>query len=148
MSIILIGFILKKPLWGILFLTFFMPIRIFASGYHAKTYFRCFICTNMVYLISCMLSVFFTHHLHVGIIIFFLSAFYILFNAPMDDEKHRLGEKKKHLNKIRTVKCLLIEILILLLSYRLKIYSVLSIATSTTFLVAAMMFIKKIKEVK
>ena len=40
---LVIGLIFRMPLESILFLTFYMPLRSFAGGYHAKTAVRCYI---------------------------------------------------------------------------------------------------------
>ena len=55
-SILLISIFLRDVLSACLFLGIFFFLRLFAGGYHAPTYARCFILTNSVYLMVYLVS--------------------------------------------------------------------------------------------
>ena len=55
-SIILLGILFGNPASAFLFLGVFFFLRLFSGGYHAPTYTRCFLLTNVVYLVVYALS--------------------------------------------------------------------------------------------
>ena len=56
LSIIILSIFLNAIYSSFVFLLVFIGIRLFAGGYHAKTYSHCFLLTNFVYLLSFLLS--------------------------------------------------------------------------------------------
>lgn len=48
-SILLLSFFINIT-YGILFLLFFFPIRLFCGGFHASSYIKCFLCTNTIFI--------------------------------------------------------------------------------------------------
>ena len=56
-SILLLSFFINIT-YGILFLLFFFPIRLFCGGFHASSYIKCFLCTNTIFIMTlfCSLS--------------------------------------------------------------------------------------------
>lgn len=50
-SIITVSTILSNAASGFVFLVTFVPLRLFTGGYHATTYNRCFILSNLTYLL-------------------------------------------------------------------------------------------------
>lgn len=55
-SIIIAGCIMGYIQQAIIFIMCFFPIRIFAGGYHAKSYRNCFLLTNFIAFASVILS--------------------------------------------------------------------------------------------
>ena len=56
---LLTGIILDMFLESVLFLICFIPLRIFAGGYHAKTQFRCYVMSTVTTVILLYLIAFF-----------------------------------------------------------------------------------------
>lgn len=82
-SILLLSFFINIT-YGILFLLFFFPIRLFCGGFHASSYIKCFLCTNTIFIMTlfCSLSlVDCNKYILVGICCYFF--YYILTNAPI-----------------------------------------------------------------
>lgn len=51
-SFIFVGYMCGKLYDAIMFLVFFMPLRLYIGGYHCKTPQKCFIVSNLVFLLS------------------------------------------------------------------------------------------------
>ena len=49
-SILIVSGLLHEFKLGVIFLLVFAPLRVFTGGYHAVTYFRCFLISNISYL--------------------------------------------------------------------------------------------------
>lgn len=43
---------LDNVLFGLIFILYFYPIRLFCGGYHCKTYKNCFLLTNLIFILS------------------------------------------------------------------------------------------------
>lgn len=99
-----IGIILNMFLESILFLICFIPLRIFAGGYHAKTQLRCYIMSTITTVFILNLIALF--HDLVGIIgiVCYITALCIIWklapvpdkNKPLDWEEETAYRKKVH----------------------------------------------------
>ncbi len=99
LTIIVSSFLFYNWYEAFTFLLFFIPIRLFAGGYHASTYHGCFLCSNCCFH-SVMLFERFTtiHNTYVAFIIFIGSCIYILINCPIIHPNNILSDiycKKK-----------------------------------------------------
>ena len=95
LSIIILSIFLNAIYSSFVFLLVFIGIRLFAGGYHAKTYSHCFLLTNFVYLLSFLLSEYVIISLHrpIKTILLFISAAVILVLAPIRHKNHPLSEQ-------------------------------------------------------
>lgn len=50
-SILLISCLLSRFTSGLVFISVFVPLRLFTGGFHAATYTRCFVISNISYLL-------------------------------------------------------------------------------------------------
>lgn len=148
LSMIFISIITENFVNGILFLLVFMPLRMTANGYHAKTFFKCFILTNSIFILyiymigrySAMLI------MPISIVIFIISVIYIYLKAPVEHPNHILKEIKRKQNRwyahiILGIDCLAI-FLMYITGWRKAAYSL----YISIVLVAGMMIIKNQKE--
>lgn len=95
---ILFGYIVES----IVFLFFFIPIRQFTGGFHAKTYFRCNLILSISY-IAVLIVYYLTNTIltsHISILITFSSALIILFRCPIEHKNKPITQKKKKTHKI------------------------------------------------
>lgn len=96
-SVLLISFILRIPLVGIGFLAIFIPLRMYAGGYHANTYLTCNILFVFVFLLSIFL---YLNCIALDMIeysfVFLIIAFIIIsFRAPVENSNKTISYKKK-----------------------------------------------------
>lgn len=89
---------------ALIFLLFFMPIRIFSGGYHASSYRNCFILTNTIAILCANIGFFLAKKSglilqSVCILFTFISILYIWINAPIESLKHSLNPTQKKRNR-------------------------------------------------
>lgn len=100
-SIILLSLLFQAPYSSFSFLGIFFFLRLFAGGYHAPTYLKCFILTNVVYLLTYALA-YFVIFFNVSFLlplIATMSGIIIFLLAPIKSKKHPLSEKRYKRNK-------------------------------------------------
>lgn len=118
LTIIVSSFLFYNWYEAFTFLLFFIPIRLFAGGYHASTYHGCFLCSNCCFH-SVMLFERFTtiHNTYVAFIIFIGSCIYILINCPIIHPNNILSDiyckkNKKHMYQTLSIEFIFIIFLL------------------------------------
>lgn len=148
-SILLISILLRDVLSACLFLGIFFFLRLFAGGYHAPTYARCFILTNSVYLMVYLVSrVFIAFQSTIpAIVLTLLSGLIIFAFSPIRNKKHPISEMVYRKNRdiariLVTLEALVLTSLILLrCDFTYTSVPIVSLAA-----VAVMMIISKFQE--
>lgn len=118
-SIIILGTVLGNISSALLFLSVFFFLRLFTGGYHAPTYARCFLLTNIVYLA--------VYGLSQGLVYFRLFAFLpvialascvtIILLAPIQNKNHPMSETTYAKNRKVAIGLATLETLLLLVLY-------------------------------
>ena len=130
-------------------LVIFFFLRLFAGGYHAPTYARCFILTNSVYLMVYLVSrVFIAFQSTIpAIVLTLLSGLIIFAFSPIRNKKHPISEMVYRKNRdiariLVTLEALVLTSLILLrCDFTYTSVPIVSLAA-----VAVMMIISKFQE--
>lgn len=103
--VINLALLTKTFLFGLLFISAFLPLRIFAGGYHASTHLRCMITLIITYLIFVVLIRLFPVNLIkvtcFGMLI--LSQLIIFLFAPSEDKNNPLNQNKKSQLRLRSI---------------------------------------------
>ncbi len=111
-SVIFIGLIFNMLFEAILFTLTYIPIRIYAGGYHAKTQLRCYI-----FSVIMMIVVLFILKLNVNIFLISILAItgslVILMLAPVEDKNKPLDDIEIKVYRNRTIRNLIIILIIL-----------------------------------
>lgn len=149
LSMIIIGLTLNMLFEAILFTITYIPIRIYAGGYHLKTQLRCYI-FSVLMLISVLLIL--KIKIIISIIpitiITILSSFIIILLSPIEDKNKPLDEIEIKVYRKRAIRNLIIEVLILSILFSLNKAN-LSFCISISLLYNAIMLILgKIKNFK
>ena len=130
-----------------IFLLYFIPIRITAGGYHAKSYSRCFILTNFIAIMCIVISNCLWEVKSVSLEIFLMTGFivackYIWDNAPIIPEKYREKTNRYDVNRRYAHYIIMLEIIfaifLMICHYRFAF-----IAIITNYLFAIMIKIAK-----
>ncbi|MFG6369198.1 MAG: accessory gene regulator B family protein [Lachnospiraceae bacterium] len=141
-SIIVISAILSSPISGLVFLITFVPLRLFTGGYHADTYSRCFILSNLTYLLILIIknllwACIITRYWYCLLLISYI---FIMLKAPVINPAQPINPYKKIRSKKITKIILCFETLwIFLLSYSRK--ELFCMAVLSICLIAFFMFI-------
>ncbi len=97
-----IGIILNMFLEIVLYLIFFLPLRIFAGGYHAKTQLRCYIMSTVTNVFILLGIGFLQHNKSIWELLYFIISFCVVWrlvpvadaNKPLLPEEHLKYQKK------------------------------------------------------
>lgn len=121
---LLIVFLIASLLCGAMinfwaYLIFFLPIRIFSGGYHAKSSESCFVLSTIMYGLSIAITVFFTllYQNWKWIIAGVISILVILVLSPMVNENNPLTESQQKRNRIIVCILLAADLVVFILSY-------------------------------
>ena len=140
-SIFMFGWFGRRVFQTFLFLLYFTLIRIFAGGYHAKTYGGCFLATNAAYLLEWLLAGVTAPYLIVQWCILLVSVIYIWNKAPVKNPHRELSEEKREKNRRRARICLTVCILSMLALQAAGFRGFMPEIASTTAVVAMMILI-------
>lgn len=142
-SILLVSVLLSDAKSGILFVSIFVPLRLFTGGYHAATYSKCFIISNFSYLVILFLKNIFWNRLPLSlwILILVCTGNYITRNAPVINVHQPIDKYKQLHNKKITKYILLIDcaLIVYLLTNQkeLMCMAILSICLIAAFMLIA-----------
>lgn len=104
------GIILHMFLESVLFLICFIPLRIFAGGYHAKTQLRCYIMSTITTAVLLCLIGFLQRKMGVQTIALYIIAACVIWKlAPVQDKNKPLDldEQKKYRKRVHSLLMLL-----------------------------------------
>jgi len=136
-----------------IFLLFFMPIRMAAGGYHAKSYGACFVLTNCIALL-CVFASKWLWHVNESWVAFslwlalFFSFVYIWKKAPINLGKHstdtsRILKNRKYAHFIIIIELILTVVMQTIVNSYIPYTSIIA-----TCAVALMIYVAKREEVK
>lgn len=148
LSIVVISGLSHHLMDGLIFLLIFIGIRLFSGGFHASTYFRCFILSNFTYLaaffLSCLLI---KAHPAYGFLMIALSDLTILAYSPIRNENHPLSDRTYKKNKTIARALTLFDSGAIILCYAFtQNHTFLSISSASLFAVASLILFAKIKK--
>ena len=122
LTTLLIGFVFNKTTETIIFLASYIPLRIYAGGYHARTQMGCYI-FSIVMIISVLLAIEFIPWTNfICIIISMVSALIIFFLSPVEDTNKPLdaAEVKVYGKKAKVILGLELGVLVLMMTFGMK----------------------------
>lgn len=135
-TVTVLGIVFHRFWNMVVFMSAFIPIRIYAGGFHAKTSLRCYI-YSIIFLVAVLLAMRFVDFTNlIYCLLYCFSSIIILWLAPIEDINKPLDKIEKITYKKRTIILWLIETIIIFASYFLGwnmvfeccIYSLFSIA--------------------
>lgn len=122
LSILLISLFTGNIAYGILYLVVFMLLRITANGFHARTYGRCFLLTNGLFLLYLGVVNFYPRivPLFLDRLLLLFCFIYIWIKAPVEHPNHKLSLKNKKKNQLaaRIIICIDVLFIIILVNGR------------------------------
>ena len=141
LSIILLSLIVGDVKAGVIFLLFFIPLRLFAGGYHADTYGKCFVIGNVSYVIVHVLYKLSYRYLHIEwfLLLGAMCMYYIFLHAPVVNENQPISVEKQKLNRrmvrIFLIMDILVSVCMWLNNQNLLYMVVLSVCLMTVFMI-------------
>ena len=114
LTTIFIGLIFNKMFEVILFMVTYIPIRVYAGGYHARTKLRCYIFSVLMLISVCyILKLDLLKSYLLIVILTIISSGIILYLAPVEDENKPLDEIEIKVYTKRTMRNLIILLIAL-----------------------------------
>lgn len=114
--ILIIGIIVNKISYSIIYLLMFWTVRRFSGGFHAKTYAVCRITFISIYLLIIFVGNTINSHIIPYVITFNIISIVTMFLfAPISHPNKKLTDKEKHINKILALITTLIFIIVSIL---------------------------------
>lgn len=148
-STTILGLIFFNWQFLVAFILYFVPLRLFAGGYHCNTYAACFIVTNLIFIAVCVCSrlVILSGLAYLDVFILIGSVLYIFAYAPAPNPKHPISKKKLKRNRLITREILItLLVLVMLEGIVIKSDVILTVASFSVFAVAILMGIEQIKK--
>jgi accessory gene regulator B len=139
-TFLIIGFLFKMPIETIIFTLGYIPLRIYAGGYHAKTPFRCWCLSNIILAVS-LVIVQNVEKCYIAFGILSLIAIVVLIVfMPVEDLHKPLDQNDRKKYKKRGVAILAIEICISFV-FTLLHHNKISLVLSSVWVLLSVMLI-------
>ena len=107
---LLIGFLMQMLIEAILFTVIYIPVRVYAGGYHASTPQRCWAFSAiMLWIALCIVK--YTPQTYFWVIttLSLIACIVVFLLSPVEDRNKRLDEKEHHVYHIRAIVVMTIE---------------------------------------
>ncbi len=101
-SIQLLSFILFRKLDGMIFILFFVPIRLFSGGFHASTYLKCYFSSLAMFsVIAVAAERLLIQNTVLKISVIILGFVFVYCRAPHINKNHPISERMVQINRKR-----------------------------------------------
>lgn len=153
-SIFCISLLINNPCYALFFFSFFFTLRLFTGGYHTKTYLRCFITTNIVFVSTIILTelALFLEIKQIFPILVIISTAIIWIFSPIKNNNHPCSDETYIRNKTKARFLSAVYSLIFICIYSFTSFDDIAINSAWhLIMVSVMIIIEKIriyKEVK
>lgn len=134
-TVILIGFLTNSFKEAVVFILAFIPLRIFAGGFHFSTPFRCYVFSSCFVAVVLLAMRYFSVPLLIYCLLYCISGIIILAFSPVEDRNKPLDQLEKKVYRKRTIIIFGLENIAILILYFAKLhFAVQSIMVSTIIL--------------
>jgi len=139
-TVIVIGLCSQMLLQVILFMLAYASIRCYAGGYHAKTKFRCYLCSVAMFIVILPLIHIITDRPLISIIVAMMTSTIIFILAPVEHQNKPLRENEKNVYRRRARIFTGSELLIAVIAHLTKVPMV-SAVVAVAFLMLSIMLL-------
>ena len=114
----------KQFLGGILILAAFMPVRVYAGGFHEQTRLKCIVRTSMLYLALLYCLKYSIIAEYVRIIIIIITSVILWKFAPIQSDNNKLDEKQVIIYRRRAIIFWIIECVLVVVGFACRQYCI------------------------
>lgn len=113
-AVIIISVIFSRPLAGLLFLTAFIPLRSTAGGYHATTHLYCLITFSVSFTVLLLASIWLIPYIRPVYLsaVSLANLIMVLILSPVGTSKKPMSDKKRRVNRLRSIVIAILFVLI------------------------------------
>lgn len=135
MSILFFSYILGNMLETIIYVLAFITLRVFAGGYHAKTFSQCYMVSIISYIFfSLGIHIIYYKHIYALSIVVAIFSFFIVYKyAPVVHINHSSAKNMRQLKTISLVICFIELLAIIFLKNHVAHYILYAIASGLLF---------------
>lgn len=149
LTMLLIGFSMKMVIPAILYTLAYIPIRIYAGGYHASTPQRCWAFSAvMLFIVLCIVKYTPEKYFWYLTALSLIAGIVIIFLSPVEDQNKPLDETEHHVYHVRTVVVVLTEMFAVVILYVLQIRSIVTVFEMVWCSLAIMLMLGQLKNRK
>lgn len=131
-TVLIIGFLLQSTKEALVFIVAFVPLRIFAGGFHFSTPTKCYIFSSCFVAAVLLAMRYYSIPLLIYCLLYGMAGIVILVFSPVEDKNKPLDPIEKKVYRKRTIIVFAAESFVLLIFYFAKIqFAVKSIMIST-----------------
>lgn len=120
LGMVVVSFIMRELIPGVVILIAFISIRVYAGGYHAKTLLRCVVMSNILFILTILGYKMLYLPIIVKRLIVLLLGVLILIFSPVENDNRRLSENEKKVFKNRALLFYSISLIIFILIKKLS----------------------------
>ena len=149
-SIISVSMLINKPIYSLFFFLFFFILRLFCGGYHASTYLKCFVTTNLVFISTIILTelIIFLQIQWIMPAPVIISTAIVWIFAPIRNKNHPCSEETHLKNKIKSRSLSSFCMIFFCFFFFLKQYDIAINSGLSFIMVSVMIIIEKIRLLK
>lgn len=140
-TVLIIGFILRSTKEALVFIVAFIPLRIFAGGFHFSTPTRCYIFSSCFVAAVLLAMRYYSIPLLIYCLLYGMSGIVILVFSPVEDKNKPLDSLEKKVYRRRTIIVFTAESIILLIFYYAKIQFVVQSIMISTIVLSLMLLL-------
>lgn len=111
-TLLAIGLFFHMTAETIVFTFAYIPLRIYAGGFHAKTPFKCWIISALMLAAALLVMKYVNIGVYIYDILSLIGAIFILVLSPVEDKNKPLDEKEQSIYKLRCILIFTIELLL------------------------------------
>lgn len=144
-TVLIIGFILRSTKEALVFIVAFIPLRIFAGGFHFSNPTRCYIFSSCFVAAVLLAMRYYSIPLLIYCLLYGMSGIVILVFSPVEDKNKPLDPLEKKVYRKRTIIVFVAEGLILVILYLVKIQFAMKSIMISTIVLSLMLLLGIIK---
>lgn len=112
-SIQVLSLVFFHKLDGIIFMIFFVPIRLFSGGFHASTYLKCYCSSLVVFSVTAVAAErFLIQNTVIKVSVIILGFIFVYGRAPHINKNHPISERMVQINRKRLKISMIINVLL------------------------------------
>lgn len=143
---LLIGFLMKMPVQAVAFTAAYIPIRIYAGGYHASSAEKCWAFSAVMLMSAlCIIRIVPDEYQFCITALAVISGLIIIYMSPVEDSNKPLDKDEIKVYHLKTIDAVLIEFIIVASLYILGLKSIVVSAQTAWCSLAVMMIMGRIK---
>ncbi len=145
-TMLFIGLIMHMAIEAILFTVAYIPVRIYAGGYHASTPQRCWAFSAIMLVIAlCVIQYIPNDYFWYYTVLSLIAGIVIFLLSPVEDKNKPLDEKEHRVYRFRAISIMLFEMIAAIVLYAFQLKHVVLLLETVWCSLAVMLILGNVK---